>query len=56
MNFRIVLHGELSKSVAIGVFDEQELAVLSAARILADVFIITRAKRKTNVFYARDAF
>lgn len=31
MNFRIVLHGELGKGVAVGVFNKQELAVLSAA-------------------------
>ena len=31
MNFRIVLHGELGKRVAVGILDEQELAALSAA-------------------------
>ena len=31
MNFRIVLHGELGKGVAVGVFNKQELAALSAA-------------------------
>lgn len=31
MNFRIVLHGELGKGVAVGVFYKQELAALAAA-------------------------
>ena len=31
MNFRIVLHGELGKGVAVGVFNKQELAVLATA-------------------------
>ena len=31
MDFRIVLHGELGKGVAVGVFNKQELAVLAAA-------------------------
>ena len=31
MNFRIVLHGELRKGVAVGVFNKQELAALAAA-------------------------
>ena len=31
MNFRIVLHGELGKGVAVGVFNKQELAALAAA-------------------------
>ena len=31
MDFRIVLHGELGKGVAVGVFNKQELAALSAA-------------------------
>ena len=31
MNFRIVVHGELGKGVAVGVFNKQELAALAAA-------------------------
>lgn len=31
MNFRIVLHGELGKGVAVGVLDEQQLAALSTS-------------------------
>ena len=31
MDFRIVLHGELGKGVAVGVFNKQELAALAAA-------------------------
>ena len=31
MDFRIVFHRKLGKGVAIGVFDEQKLAALSAA-------------------------
>lgn len=31
VDFRVVLHGELGKGVAVGVFNKQELAVLSAA-------------------------
>ena len=31
MDFRIVLHGELGKGVAVGVFNKQEFAALSAA-------------------------
>lgn len=31
MNFRIVLHGELGKGVAVGIFNKQDLAALAAA-------------------------